>query len=495
MVELSVVATDREGRPIEDLKQDDFAVYDGGRQERIAAFRFESSAAPSRTARPLPPGIYSNHADEPPRGATVILFDGLNTPFADQAYARDQILKFVKQLKPGDRVALYVMGRGPRVLHEFTDDPTALAAALGSLKAVPEPSLFAPMYDPAVTTADHFGFWLGELSYNLYDHYAADRAFRTLRALIAISDHLERLPGRKNLIWVSGTFPLTLNQEIVSTPKRSSAAEKAPETDRAIRALNRANVAIYTVDARGLVAAQEYTGDPLHPRVRNPDTSGQAAMQILADRTGGRAFYNNNDLAAAMRRAVEDTRASYLLSYYPSHGKWNGHFRPVEIRVQRPGAVLQYRRGYFAQPDEVAAPEYRESVLETAIWSPLDATGLGVTVQVTPKSDGAVVLGIQVDSGNLTFRDNGAGHECALDTWVVQIDRNEKEVKRAAKANNLKLDEATYRGVQQAGGLMLMERIVPEPGTMLFRVLARDVASGNLGSVTVPWKAARQGRP
>jgi len=491
MVELNVVASDREGRPVENLAQEDFTILDGGREERIAVFRFEKAAV--RAPKPLPAGVYSNRIDElgsAPSAATVILFDGLNTPFADQAYARDQILKFAGQLRPGDRVALYVMGRGPRVLQDFTDDPLRLAKALANFKGELAPSLEAPLYDPDVTAAGHFGSWLGELSYNLYDHFAADRAYRTLRALIAIANHLERLPGRKNLIWVSGTFPLTLAQDSLAAPRKRPGSEKIPETERAVRALSRADLAVYTVDARGLVATQEYVGDLRNPRLKNPDTSGQVVMRLLADRTGGRAFYNNNDLAAALRRAADDARASYVLGYYPSHQSWNGRFRPVEVKVRRPEAVLQYRHGYYAQPGEPSEPWYRENVLDAAIWSPLDASGLGLTVRMTPASGGAIRLGIQVDARNLTFYENRGKHECALDTWVVQIDREEHEVKRAAKANNLSLDAETYRRVTEAGGLMLVEQVSPEPGTMVLRVLARDVASGVLGSVTIPWKGS-----
>lgn len=497
LVELSVIAEDRDGTPVADLTRDDFALFDGGRQERIAVFRVEASGERRTRPQPLPPNVFSNRVDElgtAPSSATVILFDGLNTRLADQPYARQQILKFVQQLKPGDRVALYVMGRGPRVLQDFTEDPSVLGKALSHLTGQMSPSLEAPLYDPAVTAGAHFESWLGELTFDLYDHFAADRAYRTVRALVAIADHLERLPGRKNLIWVSGSFPLSLAQDSVALPRKTAQEKKPiPEVERAVRALSRSNLAIYPVDARGLIAAQEYSGDLRKPQLRNPDTADFAVMGSLAERTGGRAFFNNNDLAAALRRAADDARTSYVVGYYPSHDAWNGKFRKLEVRVRRPEVALHYRRGYFAQPEEPAEPWYRESVLNAAIWSPVDATGLGLMVRAAPAGSGGLELGLQVDARDLAFRQKDDKWECGLDVWLVQLDRKEHELRRDAHRNNLRLDPATYERIMAAKGLMLVEHLAPAPDALLLRVLVRDIASGALGSLTIPLRRPAAG--
>jgi len=97
-----------------------------------------------------------------------------------------------------------------------------------------------------------------------------------------------------------------------------------PEVERAARALNRSNLAIYPVDARGLMVGQQYVGSMMKPELRNPDTSEFATMQMLAERTGGRAFFNNNDLAAALHQAADDARVTYVLGYYASHHDWKG---------------------------------------------------------------------------------------------------------------------------------------------------------------------------
>jgi VWFA-related protein len=488
LVEINVVAETRQGEPVTDLTRDDFTVFDEGRPQQLAFFRTETARAAGAPAQPLPPNVFSNQISAAPNGATVILFDGLNTRLADQSYARQQIVRFLQQLKPEDHVALYVMGRGPRVLQDFTTDSAALTNALAGYKSGAPASLEAPLYDPAVSGPAHFEAWLGELTFGLYDYYGEDRAFRTVRALIAIADHLESIPGRKNLIWVSGSFPVSIGGASVAAPRRSGLGkrEATSEVERAARAVSKANLAIYPVDARGLMANQEYAGPFTRPELRNPDTAEFANMRMLAERTGGRAFYNNNGLTTALRRAADDARVTYTLGYYPSHKDWKGRFRKLEVQVKRPGVELHYRRGYFAQPDEPVDSWYRERVLEAALWSPVDATGLGLTLQVKRASAGTLDLVLQVSTRDIAFRRKEDRWECGLDVWLVQLDRKERQIKTDARVNDLRLDQATFDRAREAGGLVLLEHLSPAPEALLLRVLARDVATGALGSLTVP---------
>ncbi|MFN7994020.1 MAG: VWA domain-containing protein [Bryobacteraceae bacterium] len=488
LVQVSVTVQNKQGQALSDLLRDDFTVLDEGRPQEIALFKIERADMAAAPTRRLPPKVFTNQMAATGPGATVILFDGLNTRLPDQAYARQQILKFIDQLKPGDRVALYVMGRGPRVLQDFTNDPQALRRALGAYKGAVPASLEAPLYDPEISGAGHFESWLGELNYHLYDYYGRDRAFRTIRALIAIANHVEGLPGRKNLIWVSGSFPVSLSVNSVPAPRKTGFGDReaSPEVERAARALSKAELAIYPVDARGLIFGQEYVGSLKQPEVRNPDTTEFATMQMLAERTGGRAFYNNNDLAGALRRATDDTRVTYLLGYYPAHKDWKGKFRKIEVKVNRPEVDLLYKRGYFAQPDEPSDSWYRAQVLESALWSPVDAAGLALTVQAASKAAGSLELALQVGTGNVNFRRKDDHWECGLDVWLVQLDAKEQQLKTDARVNNLRLDQATFDRARQVGGIALMERLSPAPEAVLLRVLVRDVSTGSVGSLTIP---------
>lgn len=502
LVEVSVVAETRGGEAVGDLKRDEFRLFDQGREQQISAFTPPAAARPA-PARPLPPNTFSNRLDRlgAPAGATVILFDGLNTRLTDQAYARQQVLKFLRQLRPGERVALYVLGRGPRILQDFTSDAAAVREALEKFQGEPSPSLDAPLYDPAMSAGDHFGAWLGELALNLVEHFEEDRAFRTARSLIAIAHHLERLPGRKNLLWVSGSFPISIELEQLPRPSRSSRRPRSisPEIERAARALNNANLAVYPIDARGLMAPQEYRADlPAGAEhVPGRDQAMFATMRLLARRTGGRAFYNNNDLYAALRRATEDSGRAYVLAYRPAHAEWNGRFREIKVEVTRPGVELHYRGGYFAQPEEPAEPWYREQVLDSALWSPLDATRIGLTVHAVATAPGKLDLEIDIDAPDLVFEPaKGALWESKLDLWLVQLDGRDQRVHTYARTNHLRLNEITYKRVLEAGGLRLVEHLELVPEAKLVRLLVRDLASGALGSLTIPLeRLGAAGRP
>jgi len=213
-------------------------------------------------------------------------------------------------------------------------------------------------------------------------------------------------------------------------------------------------------------------------------------MQSLASRTGGRAYFHNNDLAAALRRALDDARVTYVIGYYPAHRDWKGRFHKLDVRVNRPDVELRYRRGYFAQPDEPSEGWYREQVLNASIWTPIDSTGLRLSVALSGQSAGVLDLALQIDAGDISFQTKGDRQECALDVWIVQLDKQERQIKTSAKTNNLSLDAATYERVKKVNGLALAETLQTAPEAVLLRVLVRDVATGRIGSLSVPLRPA-----
>ena len=365
IVEVSVVAEDKQGRPVLDLKAEELVLSDGGRPERIVSF--SAQPLPSAAAKALPAGTFSNRLGrqaDVATSVTAILFDGLNTPMARQSYARQQVLAFLKQVEPGTPMALYTLGRGLNLLQDLTRDPQPLIRALEEYRGELSPAPGGAPLDTGGTGLERFSSWLDELETNLIEHYAKDRALRTLRSLVAIANHLERVPGRKNLVWVSGSFPVWIGRDRIPLPRRPDpgAQDLWPEIDRAARALNRANLAVYPVDARGLMAPADYEPEraSISKEMQLANRSGFAAMDALAERTGGEAFYNDNDLGRAFREAAEDSRVAYRLGYQPSHDEWNGKFREIKITVTRPGVRLRHRRGYFAQPDEPDDDWYRK---------------------------------------------------------------------------------------------------------------------------------------
>ncbi len=491
IVEVSVVAEDKQGRPVVDLEAGELVLSDGGRPERIVSFSAQPLPAAAATA--APPGTFTNRFDRQADGSssvTAILFDGLNTPMARQSYARQQILAFLKQVQPGDTMALYTLGRGLNVLQDLTRDPQPLVRALEQYRGELSPESGVARLDTAGTRLERFGSWLDELETNLIEHYAKDRALRTLRSLVAIANHLEKVPGRKNLVWVSGSFPVWIGRDRVRLPERPGPGEQDlwPEIDRAARALNSANLAVYPVDARGLMAPLDYQPEraTISREMQLANRSGFATMDTLAERTGGKAFYNDNDLGRAFRRAAEDSRVAYRLGYQPSHDEWNGKFREIRIAVKRPGVRLRHRRGYFAQPDEPSDDWYRSGVLGAAMWSPADATGLGLTVRPLPAAPDALDLEIRIDARDLSLLPVGDGWQGRLDVWLVQLGPGGALLDTVSHVAGLSLDRLTFDRVRQSGELPLAERLKRDRKAVLLRVLVRDVGSGALGSVSIP---------
>jgi len=228
--------------------------------------------------------------------------------------------------------------------------------------------------------------------------FTENRVHQTVEALTAIANHVGTLPGRKNLIWVSATFPFSIGYDNPAVRGFDNRKLFANDIETAARALTTANMAVYPVDARGLTTpdtgATAKIASPFgssriasQPAFRPVSTATFDTMNMLADRTGGRAFYNRNDVWGAIRDAIDDSRVTYELGYYPQGIEWNGKFREIRVEVKRPGAHVRARKGYFALPEPKLTPQLRQAIIALSAKSPLEPTGIGVTVHVE-KIDG-----------------------------------------------------------------------------------------------------------
>jgi VWFA-related protein len=493
VVRVDVVAEDEDGRPVRDLRRDELVLSDEGREEPITSFAapLEEPESPP-PSRELPANTFTNRLETlsaAPVAVTAILFDGLNTPMASQEFAKQQVIGFLRQLPPGARVSLYTLGLGPRVLVDFTTDPEPLVRALEQYRGENRPEAGGAPLPLPDAGLERFDSWLQELSLNLVERYAKDRALRTVRSLVAIANHLGRVPGRKNLIWVSGSFPVGwVTRDSVPRPGPPSKKDLRPEVERAARALASSNLAVYPVDARGLRSTGEYAPgrERISRQAQFADRSGFETMETLAERTGGQAFVNSNDLGRALRRAIDDSRAAYTLGYEPSHDEWNGKFRRIEVRTTRPGVRLRHRRGYFAQPAVPTDDGYRRGVLEAATWSPMDATGVGLTVRVAPSKDGGLTLALRLHAPDVSLRPAGGRWRGQLDIWLVQLGPGDTLLDTVSHVAGLSLSPADHQRVMRTNEMVLMERLKPKEDAVLLRILVRDLFSGALGSVSIP---------
>jgi hypothetical protein len=190
--------------------------------------------------------------------------------------------------------------------------------------------------------------------------------------------------GRKSVVWVTGGFPMLINDGVM--PRSMS-----DEVRRATRALSTSDVAIYTVDARGLIGSHTIgrTGQPLFTNVHTVHHLLDG-VRTVAEQTGGRAFFNRNDLGRAVKQAVDDTSLSYVLAYYSPYEKQDGHFQRIKVEVARRGVTVRHRSGYYAHPQAIQDTASRRDELHAALRRPLDATGVEVTARVEPGNPATV---------------------------------------------------------------------------------------------------------
>lgn len=486
LVQVSVVTRAADGAPVPGLTRDDFMLLDDGREQAIELFAADAFDA-ATPGRAIGPGDYSNLLGGRTGGSvTAILFDRLNTRAEHQRRARDQVMKFLGQIRREDRVAIYVLDGGSvRVVHDFTADAGALVAALSG------EGVRAPVELDATETESTAALaaFLMETAPAIAAASQTDRVSATVNALMTIANRLAGIRGRKNLVWVSSGFPLPLRN-----------GTTAAIVDRAARAIDDENIAIYPVDARGLTdsgagRAEElplpgFATPPLPDVPKRPASAAPPnldAMRAIAEDTGGVAFVNRNDVSVALRRALDDSRFAYILGYYPAHNRWDGAFHQINVRVKRPGVEVRHRRGYIARP--VAAAPLPEDALLAEVSSPLEATGIGLSAHVTrAEADGSAGLeltaAIHVDPG-VTFRKDGDTWIASLELVVAQETGGGRVYKTLGGTVDLRLSDDRREQVAKSG--FSFTRTIPlRADAARLRLVLRDTATGALGSLIIP---------
>jgi VWFA-related protein len=476
LVQVDVLVRDKIG-PVTGLTRDDFTILDQGRRQEIAVFsstadvRNAAAALTAATpAAPLPPGAVSNRvspAGRPVAGATVILFDQLNTNFDNQAYAREGLLKYLQSLEGNEQVAIYTLGRNLKVLQNFTDDPNKLVQAVK--KFDPKDLFVLIQSDELMDATDRKA---ADMSAK---YYAQLRAQITSEAVAKIAQQLSGMPGRKSLVWLSD----------------------APGGGGQF--LRAANINLYPVRARtvgssGVVAWMRDTREAGFGALPQPLPNGmelgmQRANAALAASMGGVAFNDAKDLTRAVQQAAEDAGNTYTLGFYPSADALDGKFHPITVNMaskagaKKPALEIRYRPGYLAvanlrpvDPAAVAAASIK-SLLE----SPLNATAIGLTAAITPAGPGSYLVSVTVDLHDLHLERQDGRFLGSIETSFMA------EGSSALRSLNAKI-QLTEDQLPSAlqGGLVLKDSFMAEGQSPVLRIVVRDPATGALGSLRVP---------
>jgi len=378
LIIVDVVVEDRDGHPIHGLKREDLTLSEDKNPQEIRNFEEHSmlASAPAGPAMKLPPGTFSNYTPTPPGGTlNVLLLDALNTPMADQSYVRYQLQQYVKNADPGTRIAIFGLNTRLTILQGFSSDPETLKDAVEH-KLLPRSSslLDDPTgsgVDNSITGQMNDAFGASSISANLAQFEAQTQAFQiqlrqqyTLDAFNVLARYLSAFPGRKNLIWFSGSFPLNILPDATLADPFAVVASAEDEYRDTTNLLTRAQVAVYPIDARGLKTDPTFSAAQSGRGMTAQSLSAKSAkfyqnqadehmtMDAMASDTGGHAFYNTNGLAQAVAKAIESGSNYYTLTYTPSNRKWTGSYRTIRITLKGEYAnrdlKLAYRQGYWA---------------------------------------------------------------------------------------------------------------------------------------------------
>lgn len=273
MVVVDVIVSDKSGNPVPGLLSSDFSISEDGKVQKIAAFRFElPSAAETHPLPSLPPHVYTNRTGyKAPAGPlTVIVLDGMNTAMRDQLYARQQLLKYFKtQLQPNQHIAVFALTGHLHLLQDFTNDPTVLLSKVEHFLAQDPRGLSIEGEPMQPFRRSTFGAQ-SPLSANIFQDFQQvfleraavvydARVSETLSALRAIAGSISGYPGRKNLVWISSSFPLVFMADssapISFAPRIFVSGDVHVQARLTAQKLAQAQVAVYPVDPRGLIGA------------------------------------------------------------------------------------------------------------------------------------------------------------------------------------------------------------------------------------------------
>ena len=539
-VVVDVVVTKGGDEPVLALHKQDFQVLEDGKPQAIDFFEEHTArelpAGALPAPPPMPPGVYSNVPVVPlSDSVNVLLLDSLNTEKQDQSYVHQQILNFLKTMKPGTRAAIFTLGSKLRFVQGFTTDSSALVAALNNTKT----GVTAEKDASAHTASDIADEkeQIANMRANLggrsdagveavtaamadYSQFQqGNRIMMTLEALQYLARYLGGVPGRKNLIWFAGSFPITVFPTTAQRATMSQIRVYGSAVKKTADLLTVSKVAVYPINAQGMMNDQTMTADNdlgaagkggsmlQNTMAGAGDRSDTIyAMEQLAADTGGKAFYNTNDLNGAMTKAINNGSYYYTIVYSPTNKKMDGQYRRIEIKSTAGHYKLSYRRGYNADDSLAQAAQPEEDPLRPLLVRGLpSATELLYGVRVVPAdpqpAPNAVRAGknpkltgpftrftvdfmVRWTDVKLETTPQGA-HTGKIQVGLLAYDRAGNGVNWVGGTQAMNLPPAVYAAIQKSGIPAHMEIDLPNTDVYLETGIY-DWGSGKAGTLEIP---------
>jgi VWFA-related protein len=478
LVDLNVIALDAHGQPVSDLTVDDFQVSESGKPQTITFFRHYDSKLLS--SPPPGPNEYSNRAGSNVSRATVILLDFLNESFGTRGAAENELVRYLGSVEDASDLYLY-----------FLTLEGKLFPVRGIPLTEPQPEAaesWTRQIKPLMDNAQRTVMGVRQTQNDL-----AVREKLTFTALEDLAAQLSRVPGHKNIVWVTDGIPVILG------PNRSDIGQSVdftPMIRRLSVALDRSGIAIYPV-RQVMLGSSDLAGGGAGGRGGRgaSGASGLGDLDTLdqfAGMTGGRPD-SGKDIGAAIKQAMQDVRTSYQIGYYPAGQNWDGKFHKIRVVTKRKGVRLQTKTGYYAWPEPPGARA--QEAINQAAAAAFDATEIGLRAKVSadPQDRSVMSFDAHINANDIVLVQDGATYRGQLRLALAGFPADGPPQISSVFPIDLTYSSADRDRVLKEG-IPFAQKLQLQDSIKTVRLIVFDQGSNAIGSVSVPQKVADRGQ-
>lgn len=508
-VEVDARVLDREGKFIAGLEASDFQIFEDGKPQKVTAFSMvniplERVERPLFASKPVERDVRNNLEAADGRIYVIVLDDLHTAPLRTQRI-KLAARQFIERYVGANDMAAVVHTSGlTSGGQEFTTSQARLLRAVDKFMGRKLRSSTQNMIDDVNRRAGTP--FSGDPAADMDDKERGFQARNTLDSIRSLANYLGNIRGRRKAVVMFGEG-IDYNINEIFSDQITEAQTVIDATREMIAAATRANVAIYTVDPRGLgaefddlAAIQSFPDDTSSglgmSSIFNEVRLGQDSLRVMADETGGFAVVNRNDFATAFQRIVDDNSSYYVMGYYSSNDRRDGRFRKIEVKLpNKPGYVIRSRKGYVAPrgraPEtKAAAKDGPTPELRDAMESPLPLAGLPLSVtasvfkgpSVKGTTQGSVVISTLVNGSTLPFAESEGMFKNDLEILGLATDDKGKSFSTNRNTVNLNMKPDTAKRVT-ATGFRVINSLDLAPGRYNLRVAVRESNTRKAGSV------------
>ncbi|MGB2717651.1 MAG: VWA domain-containing protein [Vicinamibacterales bacterium] len=494
-VEIDALVTDSNGKFVRGLTRDDFEVLEQSKPQAITVFSLVDIPAgrpdaPLFAKAAIEPDVRTNRQSD--GRVFVLVLDDLHTHTMRSVRVRAAARQFVERyLGENDIAAIVTTGGSKSAAQNFTSSRRLLLKAIDAFmgqklrSSTLEQLAQLPRQIPGTAgPADPLTF---ERAY---------KARASLSTLKGVAEYLEGIRGRRKAVVF---FSEGIDYDMSNPIQNQFASDVRGEMLSAIAGASRANVSFYSVDPRGLSGFEDAIEIQSLPEdnslgvhtMMDEMRNAQDSLRSLAEETGGFAAINRNDYRETFAKIIDDNSSYYVLGYYSSDSRRDGKFRPVDVRMRRPGLQVRARKGYTpprtrpaSKPPAASAktsPELRE-----ALASPLPVSGLALSASAAafrgPRDKASVSVSLEIDGSRFKFSEKGDRVFDEIEVSMVAYDAGGVGRDGGHDVVQLTLRPQTRDTVVRRG-VRIMRRMELSPGVYQVRIGARETGNANVGTV------------